>query len=538
MPVSPTLDGTRFCQFLATRTTYDSEIIKDVRPVDNFWLSRFPRGTWDAYNNSVLIQNRFRHVDAPQDRLWEDYTNANCTSSPCDPAEHEIGYGQTQLQYGLVKQSWKSPPFCFDQIMTQVLAREQLEQIIGDVLRPATARITSNLYRRSMLDLANSEGNCYSCGATLTPMTFTWNVANNRLQGITITGTDPASLLTAEHLKQRYLPLVMRGAMGKNPTDMGHYLEAVTDLETIYRLERTANVVQGGATPASSQARWQWTSFADNAKFHKYGWSGALGNFAFGTDLYVFRFNRIAANQFNLVPQYLNIPIPPAEGGGMRSVVNDAWLNAGYQFTILWNQNAARALWFKAAAANGQMPFAVRNFTGNWQFVTDNIGIPNPRRNKGIWIADFMCGIKPRYGEFIEALFHQIQPEQIVAQAKTTVDPEYDPNFAQQASVECCTTTTWTHQFTVLRKTDNSILIPASGVTCNGDIIANAEITEAAPVSNTQAAFATQLTNLAATLNTALTPTAALGTWSKTADDKLQLAGTRCSSITISWDVS
>jgi hypothetical protein len=534
------MDGTRFCQFLATRTTYDKEILRDIRPFDNYWLSRMSRGSWDAYSNSVLIQNRFRHVDAPQDRLWRDYANANCTTTPCDPEENEIGYGQTQLQYGLKRQSWRSPVFCFDQVMTQVLAREQMDQIVADILRPATSRITSNLYRISILDAANAAGNCFMATGGMEPFTFTWDTTNDRLQGFTVaTGTqEPTSLLTVEHMKSRYLPLVMKGAMGKNPTDMGHYLEAVTDLESIYRLERTANVVQAGTTPLSSASQWRWTSFADNAKFHKYGWSGALGNFGMGTDLYVFRFNKVGTGQYQLVPPYNNVEIT-SNGGGMRSVPNDNWRSANFQFTIMWHQEAVRALWFRAAPLHGQMPLLVRDFTGNWRFAIDNIGVPNPRRNKGYFYADFMCGIKPRYTEFIEAVFHAIQPETIVAQARTSADitgaktQPYEPS-----TLPCCQEATYTHTFTVFRKKDFSIVIPASGLTCNGNIVANAQITVAAPGTNDAAGFTTQLTSLATALNGSSTPSAAMGTWSKSSDNKLTLTGTRCSSVSIAFATS
>jgi hypothetical protein len=512
-----------------------------VRPWDNFWLSRFPRGAWDAYSNSVLIQNRFRHVDAPNDRLWRDYANANCTSSPCDPEENEIGYGQTSLQYGLKKQSWRSPVFCFDQVMTQVLAREQVDQIVGDILRPATSRITSNFYRTAVLDAANAAGNCYMATSTLAPFKFTWDTTNDRLQGFTVsegTGT-PTSLLTIEHMKRRYMPLVMKGAMGKNPTDMGHYLEAVTDLETIYRLERTANVVTANTNAAT---QWRWTSMADNAKFHKYGWSGALGNFGMATDLYVYRFNEVSTGKYQLVPPYLNVEIPSNEGGGLRSVPNDNWRNANFQFTILWHQEAMRALWFRAAPLHGQAPFLVRDFTGNWRFAIDNIGVANPRRNKGYWYADFMCGIKPRYTEFIECIFHRIQPEQIVEVSSTgDAIAATVPKVNETSSVPCCNEATYTHIISVLRKatsTKNSIVIPASGITCMGDIIPNATITIAAPGTDDYAGFDTQLTSLVTALNTSGTPSAAMGTWSKSSDIKLTLSATRCSSVTVSFATS
>jgi hypothetical protein len=529
------MDGARFCQWLATRTTYDKEILRDIRPFDNFWLSRMPRGNWDAFSNSVLIQNRFRHVDAPNDRLWRDYANANCTTTPCDPEENEIGYGQTQLQYGLKRQSWRSPVFCFDQIFTQVLAREQTDQIVADILRPATSRITSNLYRTAVLDLANGEGNCFMATTGLEPFTFTWNTSNDRLQGFTVTsGTpDPTSLLTVEHMKSRYLPLVMKGAMGKNPTDMSHYLEAVTDLETIYRLERTANVVQAGTAPLSSASQWRWTSMADNAKFHKYGWSGALGNFGMGTDLYVYRFNKVASGQYQLVPPYLNVEIT-SNGGGLRSVPNDNWRNANYQFTILWHQEAMRALWFRAAPVHGQMPFLVRDFTGNWRFAIDNIGVPNPRRNKGYFYADFMCGIKPRYAEFIECIFHAIQPEVITVVSPTSAAITPVPED-EASSLPCCQTSTYTHTFTVLRTSTNAVTIPASGITCNGSIVANAQITEAAPATNNAAGWQTQLTNLVGKLAATGTPSAAMGTWSTGSNYTLTLSATRCSGVTIAW---
>jgi hypothetical protein len=87
----------------------------------------------------------------------------------------------------------------------------------------------------------------------------------------------------------------------------------------------------------------------------------------------------------------------------------------------------------------------------------------------------------------------------------------------------------------VFRKNDNSIAIPASGITCNGSIVANAAITEAAPGTNNSAGFATQLTNLATKLNATGTPSAAMGTWSKSSDDKLTLAATRCSGVSIAF---
>ena len=537
-----TISGTRFAQHLATRTTYDAEIIRDVRPFDNPWWNMVPRGTWNANNGSSLIQNRFRGVDAPMDRRWETFAPGTCTTTPCDPEENEIGYGQTQLTYGLKRQSWRTPMFCFDQIMTMVLAKEQLNQIIEDILRPATMRIVSNMYRVETATMADTKK---MATVGMDDFDFDWTYTNDRLSGFKVKSgtTEPTSKLTHEMVKSRYTTQMLEGAFGKSPEGAENMLEMVVDLDTLYEIERTSNIIKGTATGAES---WRFRDLMELAKYHKYGWSGAFGNAAFVVDKFGLRFNKVTAGTFQFVPPYINQQIPTANGGGTRSVVNPQWDKANYVMHFVYNRRAQEALWFKAAAQNSKMPFNVRDFTGNWQFVTNDLGTPNPRKNKGYFYADFMLGMKPRNTEWLEVIFSQRDPVVITAVAKSTPDNTPAAWTGQDGTFPGCDTTgtTFDHTFHVAAQAaDGDLSIPASGISCGARVIANAALKasdaagSATLPANAAAITPTELNALITALATNLnadTNAATIGTWS---NDKstLKLAGSSCASITIAW---
>lgn len=500
---------------------YDKEIIKSMRATDCAWLGHVPTGTFEPFNGTTLSQDRFEFVNPDISRRWEKVDNSACVGSPCDPPEYEIGFGSSRTTYQLQRQSWRSQLFCFDQMLTYSLAKEMLGWLVSDVLKPATKQIMSNLFRRKALELA---GYKWLATKAMTPFTSSWEQTGDQEIYLLIKDTaptnpqplDPTSKLTASMLQRRYHYQWSIGSRGcADGQDI--MLEVVTDLETLWEINKTTPLITTscGDCTDTPQSHWRFTDWADAAKFFKYGWTGKVGNFAVRADPFSLRFNRVGAGRYQLVPPYINIPAT----NGIKSIPNPDYANALYQMSFIHNRDAFTALVFRPASVNSGLAFGSRDFGGNWKFAVDNIGCPNPRRNKGYFLADFMLAIKPRHVEWMEAIFHLREPAVVTEVLPTyTLQPPY-PAYDYNSANAKCDPTLRVLSFSPLTKPNGTYEIPANSITCGCSPIANALITAAT------------LTALVSAL-AADSAAQKIGTWGQ-ANGLLTLTGSTCGTVCI-----
>jgi len=399
------ISATAFGQYLVHQTpVFDKEILRDMRPTEG-WVGHVSTGVFQAFQGTQLTIDRFHHVQPDMTKRWTSSSAAACTGTPCDKDETRIGWGNTRDTYDLEEASFASDLLCFDQQMHVTHAREHIRQIISDILRPATSDINSDFLRKRC---AANAGTKWLADSSQTSFTFAWDGAQSDIT-MTVTGGDPTSALTGQMLQRRYHPLLLQGACGKNPTEMGQMLELCTDLDTLWELNKGGFGIID-STPTSLNDRWRFTEWADAGKFFKYGWTGAVGNFGCRVDLKPLRFKQLSAGSYQVVYPFRNV----AATNGIKSIVNTDYQDAEYQFSYIHNRNAFEVLVANAQPINPMMPFAARDFGGKWQFVMDNLGednsgnvIENKRRNKGQFIADFKMAFKPRQTEWEELIFHK-----------------------------------------------------------------------------------------------------------------------------------
>jgi hypothetical protein len=121
---------------------------------------------------------------------------------------------------------------------------------------------------------------------------------------------------------------------------------------------------------------------------------------------------------------------------GLKEQVNTDYDNAPVQLDFIWHRKAMTSLVRDTTAINPEMPFAMRDFAGKWQFVMDNltcgtdvngnpIAVDNARRNKGKFIADWSYATQSEYPELAEAFLHLREQACIVDIPTCSSDPGY-----------------------------------------------------------------------------------------------------------------
>ena len=445
-----------FTQLLVDQQPYyDELILADIRPTDS-WIGNVATGTFPAHSGVTHRLDRFKHVFPNTTKVWTATSYAGCIGTPCDKTEHCVGWGSERIEYHLEEQSWSTPLLCFDQLMHVTHSEEQFEQIITDILRPATSAIMSMFLRKRTLQHAS---HCYytTTAGILAEFTFEWTVVVDEeyFFDCSVAPTN-CGKLTPQALQVRWNPLMRLGYAGKNPfKETAPFIELVTDVETCWELDKLGGSTGVGGTPSVS-GNWRFTEWNAANAYWRYGFSGQVGNFMVRTDWAGLRFNYVgdlgvgpvlAANRYRyqLVLPYRNDATGGAGGdAGLGSVDNPDFDAAHFTISFITHKMGLEALTADATPINPQMPFSARDFAGRWQFVMDNLGadadgcvVENKRRNKGQFIADFKLAIRPKYVEFINAYFHKREPLCVPFIDTCSDDPGY-PTQTYESCPDSC----------------------------------------------------------------------------------------------------
>jgi hypothetical protein len=445
-------DCCNFPQFLVDQQpSYDALIVYDIRPTDS-WIGNVATGEFPSGVGVERRLDRFRHVFPNTTKTWKRTQYAGCLGTPCDKDEHLIGWGSDRITYYLEEQSWATPLLCFDQLMHVTHAEEQFEQIITDILRPATSAIQSTFLRKRTLFHAQQK---LTVNKNMTPFTFTWTVVGDE-EIYFDCSVDPNNVfkLVPQALQQQFNPLMRRGYAGKNPfKETAPYIELVTDIETCWELDRMGGATGIGGTP-SVAGNWRFTEWTAADAYWRYGFSGQIGNFMVRTDPMGLRFNfyrdlgaGAAPNRYRyqIVLPYVNQVTGGAGGDpGLGSVDNPDFDKSHFAISFITHKMGITALMAESEPINPEMPFSSRNWGGRWQFVMDNLGadshgsvIENKRRNKGQFIADFKQAIRPEHPEFMVAFFHKREPVCIPEVNTCSSDPGYPTQSYTSANEPC-----------------------------------------------------------------------------------------------------
>lgn len=435
-PDSSIIAACDFAQFLTDETPkFDELIMADIRPSDG-WLYNVSTGTTEMGTPVEVTQDRFRGVFPNITKPWTRRVanGPGCTGAPCDPVEHQIGWGADRLTYYAENQSWNTPLLCYDQEMHITHAQQHLSQIISDILKPATIAISSNFLRRRHLLWSQMKNVANRNSGTLgTDGVFTFQWANNA-QGDEVyfdTSASPTRVfkLAPQMLQNRFNDLMLKGYAGKNPfQETSPFIEFVSDMDTTWSLEHLGGQLgTGAAYNPNVLGNWRFEQFSESTKYWRYGFAGQLGNFMVRVDPMGLRFNFVSdlgagANggngnryRYQVVLPYKNTITTGAGGAaGIGSDPNPDYFRAQFALSQIHHKKGMELLVPNATPINPEMPFGHRDFGGKWQFVMDNLGadasgqvIQNKRRNKGQFIADFVYYVRPLHYEFLEVFFHK-----------------------------------------------------------------------------------------------------------------------------------
>lgn len=507
MPAAPCIFPQQFVHLLATQLpVYSPNILRDWRPTDGL-LGHIQTGQWNPFNGTTQYKDRFRNVKANVTKKWEAVNHESCEDAPCDPTEHEIGWGYDRTSYSQERQSWRSKLLCFDQIQSATEAVAHIDQIVNEILRPAQKDIASMYIRKKALELA---GNKLLANATMSSFTGTWSTTGDAEIYYTPSAF-PTSKLTPEML-QRQLPRMRnRGYFGRWTADpfWGGYselAELITDDDTAWELGHVATNQRLGD-------QWRFTMWSAAHEYYAYGMGGQIGNYMVHVDPFVLRFNRTADGRLQIVLPFKN----SSATVGIGSDDNPDYHNAQYQISFIWHRFAWMLKVVQMEQVNPAMPFMVRGLNGQWNFAIDDLGadcdgkaIANYRKNKGFFWADFQYAAEPANTEWLTAILHLREPKVIYEVAPCASDPGYPEQNYSSANDDCSDTYRWEPD----AQADGSFVLDANTVSCGDEAIANGAI-DAADID----ALVTAL-NADGEMNN-------LGTWSND-DGDLLLTGATC----------
>lgn len=509
-----------FTDFLSRRSEHlDDMIIRSLHPIDT-WIGHVSVGRFAAQDGVEHTFDRFENVFPDLRGAWEDVTATSCVGQPCDPSETKICMGFTRDSYKLQRKSYTTDLFCFDQILSADRAKQQFAHVIR-VNRRASSLITSHRFRTEALRIAKYKW--ATANNTLVPITATWDSTMTFLTVSTL----PTSKLSSRHLQRRVEPQIREGALGE---DINRGAQPM--LEFVSNMEEVWNIVEGNSELSD---HWRFMQWEDASKYHQYGWVGKLGNYGLRADWNPLRFNVYSGPAANgsyvlqLVHPYTNV----AATEGIKETVNSDFDNAPIQLNFIWHRKAMTSLVRDTTQINPEMPFAMRDFAGRWQFVMDNltcgldvngnpIAVDNARRNKGKFIADFSFATQAEYPELAEAFFSLREPACVVDIPTCSTIPYPYP---QHYSSECdpCVSTNTVLTFTPLLRGETSTYeIAASTITCNGMTIVHSAITGTATV----ALLVAQMNNLLSSM----------GTWAVSGGN-ITLTGQVCTDVALPFIV-
>lgn len=523
------LTSQQFVDFLLTELpVFSREILRDVTPTDML-AAHISSGSWEAFQGVKQIQDRFRGVWPNTTAKWYDVTDGTETCadqcSPdaqecvaaCDPPMNEIGWGYERVVYGQKQQSWKSQTLCFDQLISATKAVEHLAQIVSDILRPASAAITSDFVRRENLNQAFYKK---LADANMSDFTYTWETDGGQEIFMTPSAL-PTSKITPEMLQRQVQLLRNNGYFGKWTNDpfwggYDSFIEFITDDDTAWELDRLA-------TNAAISNQWRYQVWSAAHEYFKYGMGGQLGNYMIHVDPFPMRFN-LAADGVRLqrVLPYTN----EATTVGIGRVVNEDYLNARYQLSVAHHRFSWQLLTQRMEQVNPLMPFMSRDLSGVWNFATNDLGqdcdgnaIANFRKNKGFFYADWRLSPKPQHTEWEMAILHLREPRTIYVVEPCSADPGYPTQDYNSANTGCATLYVYYPQ----ADSGGDYVLDANSVTCGQNPVANGAISEST------------LANLATALNNDVV-LGAVGTWAAYGSTGISLSDSTCE-VVFNWQV-
>lgn len=390
-----------------------------------------------------ITQDRFRGVWPNTTKPWTKTQAASCLSTPCDPAEHQIGWGSDRLTYFEEEITYTTPLLCYDQMMNVTHAQQQLGYIISDILKPATSAIMSAYLRKRTLFWSKRKT---VANSSLTQFTYQWNLDAQGNEAYLDTNVPPTQIykLTPQILQSRFSPLMRLGYAGKNPfKDTAPFIEIVLDMDTTWSLDKLGGQQGVGGTP-SVGGNWRFTEWDAANAYWRYGFSGQIGNFMVRVDELGLRFNfvgQIAASvngngniyRYQIIQPYLN-EITTGAGGsaGLGRDVNPDFDRAQIAIGFISHKKGLELGVYDARAINPEMPFLHPNFGGKWQFLMNNLGadingapISNKWGNKGQFGARWKNFIRPLYTEFLEAFIYKREQMCITNIGTCAADPGY-----------------------------------------------------------------------------------------------------------------
>lgn len=507
-----------FGDFLSRRSEHlDDEIIRSLHPMDT-WVGHVATGKFPAQAGVEHTFDRFENVFPDLSGAWEDVQAAGCIGQPCDPSSKVIGMGFTRDSYRLQRKAFETALFCWDLILSADRAKEQYAHFVR-TLRRASSIVSSDRLRHEAVRIAGQKW--ATANNTLVPITAYWDSTGTILNVSTL----PTSQMTARHLQRRVHPQILLGALGEDINHNGApMLEFVNDMESLWDL------LEG--SPELSD-HWRFTDWDDAAKYHKYGWTGKVGNYGIRADSMPLRFldlnttNSDGTHQLKLVFPYTNVSATE----GIKEALNDDFEDALIQADFIWHRRAMTNLVRDTTAINPMMPFGARDFAGKWMFAMDNltcgvdtngnpIAVDNTRRNKGKFIADFSLSTKSEYPEFAELFLTLRQPACVVDLPVCATDPGYPAQNYNSAN-EACPTDPVVLTVLPIKNAGGTYEVPENSIFCSGIQIVHGAITGTST-----------LTTLVAQLNSLL---GALGTWAVSGSN-VTLTTTACTSLGIAWE--
>jgi hypothetical protein len=455
-PTGQIIQACDFPNFFVDQTPrFDELIMEDIRPTDG-WIGNVSTGTTPMGTPTEVTQDRFRSVWPNTTKTWTR-VNANgpgCVGNPCDPTEHQIGWGADRLTYYAEQQTWGTPLLCYDQDMHITHAEQHVSQIINEILRPATSAIASNFLRKRTLlwskqkNVANANmGRNNTDGV----FTFQWTLGgvggDEELFFDCSVSPNRVFHLVPQMLQNRFSPLMRRGYAGKNPfKETAPFIELVTDMDTCWFLDKLGGQqgVGGGDNP-NVLGNWRFTEFDAANAYWRYGFSGQIGNFMTRVDEMGLRYNFVtdlgpAANggngnrfRYQIVLPYVNGVTTGAGGAaGLGSDENPDFDKAQFAISFISHKKGLELLVPDAKPLNAEMPFGHRDFGGKWRFAMHDLGadasgnvINNKWENKGQFIAWFKYYVRPLHYEFLEAFFHRREQFCIPEIGTCSADPGY-----------------------------------------------------------------------------------------------------------------
>src|SRR5579863_7696617 len=439
-------------QFFVDQTPkFDELIMEDIRPTDG-WLLNVSTGTMPMGTPVEVTQDRFRSVFPNTTKTW-NRVNANgpgCVGNPCDPTEHQIGWGADRLTYYAEQQTWGTPLLCYDQDMHITHAEQHIDQIISEVLRPATTAISSNYLRKRALLWAKRK---HMANSTLQLFTYQWTLVgpNGDEEQYFDCSVSPSNTfhLVPQMLQNRFAPLMRRGYAGKNPfKETSPFIELVTSMDTCWFLDKLGGQLgNGGGDLPNTASNWRFTEWSAANNYWRYGFSGQIGNYLTRVDEMGLRFNYVtdlgpSANggngnryRYQIVLPYRNDVTTGAGGSaGLGSDDNPDYEQAHFEISYIWHKKAMELLVPDSTPMNPETPFGHRDFGGKWRWAMHDLGqdmngntISNKWENKGQFISWFKYYMRPLHYEFAEVFFHKREQFCIPQIDVCSPDPGYPP---------------------------------------------------------------------------------------------------------------